>query len=75
MNSIKITKELAREYTELLIYVYNQNLDKQTLLSHIKNKTEVGTKVLTFLEKLGGNLDEEIEDFVELALGNKYIED
>lgn len=75
MNSIKITKELAREYTELLIFIYGQNLDKKALLNHIQNKTEVGIKVLTFLEKLGGNLDDEIEDFVELALGDKFVED
>ena len=75
MNSIKITKELAREYTELLIFIYEQNLDKNSLLHHIQNKTEVGTKVLEFLTKLGGNLDEEIDDFVELALGNKFVED
>ena len=75
MNSIKITKELAQEYTQLLIFVYGQNVDKNSLRNHIENKTEVGIRVLNFLEKLGGNLEQEIEDFIEVVCGSKFIEE
>ena len=75
MNSIKITKELAQEYTQLLIMVYSHNLDKDSLKKHIENKTEIGNKVLEFLNKLGGDLSQEIDDFIEVAFGSKYVDE
>lgn len=75
MNSIKITKELAEEYTELLIFLYSNNLDKNSLLEHMDKKTEIGTKVLNFLSKLGGNEEQEKEDFVELVFGSKFVDE
>ena len=75
MNSIKITKELAEEYTELLIFLYSNNLDKNSLLKHMDEKTEIGTKVLNFLSKLGGDEKQEKEDFIELVFGSKFVDE
>ena len=75
MNSIKITKELAEEYTELLIFLYSNNLDKNSLQKHMDEKTEIGTKVLNFLSKLGGDEKQEKEDFIELVFGSKFVDE
>lgn len=75
MNSIKITEELAKEYAKLLISIYDQNLDKDSLLNHIQNKTELGISVLEFLDKLGGDKERELEDFLELVFGSKTVEE
>lgn len=73
MDSIKITRELAEEYAELLTFIYGQNLDRNSLLTHIQNRTEIGVRVVDFLQKLGGDLNREIEDFVEIVFGSNSI--
>ena len=38
-------------------------------------KTEIGTKVLNFLSKLGGDEKQEKEDFIELVFGSKFVDE